>query len=54
MNNLREQRCLPQHALSCAREPLWDTIQLHAYPAHFPQQRHTSLEKKLEPEGACG
>lgn len=56
MNNLREQRCLPQHILSCAREAFWDTIQLHAptHPAHLPQQRHTSLEKELESEGARG
>lgn len=57
MNNLSEQRCLPQHALSCAREALWDTMQLHHAPAHpvcLPQQQHTSLEKKLESENVRG
>lgn len=56
MSNLREQRCLQKHVLSCAREALWNTIQLHAptHPAHLPQQRHTSLEMKLESDSARG
>lgn len=57
MNNLREQRCLPYHVCSCAREALWDTIQLHT-PTHpappSPAAAHIFGEKNLESESVCG